>query len=137
MNPLKEMIAGAVDRLGDELERLSHSIHDHPELGYQEVKAAAWLTEFLDAQGFKVEGGGGKVRLIKGGVFKDVDAAMMVHGWDRWIPHMDLLGIVRVGLEFTGKAAHASADPWEGVNALDAAVQTYTNVAMLRQQVRP
>src|SRR3989442_4868671 len=62
---------------------------------------------------------------------------MMVHGWDRWVRHMDLLGIARVGLEFTGKAAHASADPWEGVNALDAAVQTYTNVAMLRQQVGP
>ena len=212
MNPLKELIAKAVDRLGDDLERLSHRIHDNPELGYAEVKAAAWLTEFLDAQGFKVErgvagvetafratletgegptiailceydalpgighacghnaiatagvgagaglaavrdrlpagrvlvigtpaeeGGGGKVRLIKGGVFTRVDAAMMVHGWDRWVPHMDLLGIVRVGLEFTGKAAHASADPWEGVNALDAAVQTYTNVAMLRQQVRP
>ena len=40
-----------------------------------------------------------------------------------------LLGIVRVGFEFTGKAAHASADPWEGVNALDAAVQTYNNAA--------
>ena len=212
MTPLKETIAKAVDRLGDDLERISHQIHDHPELGYQEVKAAAWLTEFLGAQGFKVErgvagvetafratletgegptvailceydalpgighacghnaiatagvgagaglaavrdrlpkgrvrvigtpaeeGGGGKVRLIKGGVFKDVDVAMMVHGWDRWVPHMDLLGVARVGLEFTGKAAHASADPWEGVNALDAVVQTYTNVAMLRQQVRP
>jgi metal-dependent amidase/aminoacylase/carboxypeptidase family protein len=50
---------------------------------------------------------------------------------------MDLLGIVRVGFEFTGKASHASADPWEGVNALDAAIQTYNNVSMLRQQVRP
>src|SRR2546428_121278 len=53
MNPLKELIAKAVDRLGDDLERLSHRIHDNPELGYAEVKAAAWLTEFLDAQGFK------------------------------------------------------------------------------------
>jgi len=212
MDALKEMIATAVDRLGDDLEKLSHRIHDNPELGYHEVKAAAWLTEFLDAQGFKVErgvagvetafratletgdgptiailceydalpqighacghnviatagvgagaglaavrdrlpkgriqvvgtpaeeGGGGKVRLIKGGVFRDVDAAMMVHGFDRWVAHFDLLGIIRVGFEFTGKAAHASADPWEGVNALDAAVQTYNNVAMLRQQVRP
>src|SRR5207244_3518849 len=83
------------------------------------------------------EGGGGKVKLIQGGVFKDVDAAMMVHGFDQWVGHMDLLGIVRVGFEFTGKAAHASADPWEGVNALDAAVQTYNNVSMLRQQMRP
>jgi amidohydrolase len=83
------------------------------------------------------EGGGGKVKLIKAGVFAGVDAAMMVHGWDRWIPHQDLLGIVRVGFEFTGKAAHASADPWEGVNALDAVIQTFNNVSMLRQQVRP
>jgi amidohydrolase len=83
------------------------------------------------------EGGGGKCRLIKAGVFKDVDAAMMVHGFDQWVGHMDLLGIVRVGFEFTGKAAHASADPWEGVNALDAAIQAYNNVSMLRQQVRP
>ena len=212
MNALKDTIAKAVDRLGDDLEKLSHQIHDNPELGYHEVKAAAWLTEFLDGQGFTVErgvagvetafratletgdgptiailceydalpqighacghnviatagvgagaglaavrdqlpkgriqvvgtpaeeGGGGKVRLINAGVFRDVDAAMMVHGFDRWVAHSDLLGIIRVGFEFTGKAAHASADPWEGVNALDAAVQTYNNVAMLRQQVRP
>src|SRR5438128_11257272 len=83
------------------------------------------------------EGGGGKVKLIQGGVFKHVDAAMMVHGFDQWVGHMDLLGIVRVGFEFTGKAAHASADPWEGVNALDGVIQTYNNVSMLRQQVRP
>lgn len=41
------------------------------------------------------EGGGGKVKLIKAGIFKDVDAAMMCHGWDQWILHQDLLGIVR------------------------------------------
>jgi metal-dependent amidase/aminoacylase/carboxypeptidase family protein len=77
------------------------------------------------------------VRLIEGGVFERVDAAMMIHGFDRWILHQDLLGIVRVGFEFTGKAAHASADPWEGINALDAVIQTFNNVSMLRQQVRP
>jgi len=83
------------------------------------------------------EGGGGKVRLLRGGIFRDVDAAMMVHGWDRWVPHQDLLGVARVGFEFTGKAAHASADPWEGVNALDGVIQTFNNVGMLRQQIRP
>jgi amidohydrolase len=212
MSAVKNQIATAVDRLADELESLSRRIHDNPELGYQEVKAAGWLTEFLAGQGFKVErgvggvetafratietgdgpsiailceydalpaighacghnviatagvgagaglaavrdqlpkgrvqvigtpaeeGGGGKVRLIRGGVFKGVDAAMMIHGWDRWVPHQDLLGVVRVGFEFTGKAAHASADPWEGINALDGVIQTFNNVSMLRQQVRP
>jgi len=83
------------------------------------------------------EGGGGKVRLIKAGVFKGVDCAMMIHGFDRTLLHQDLLGIVRGTFEFTGKASHASADPWEGINALDAVIQMYNAVSMLRQQVRP
>jgi len=66
-----------------------------------------------------------------------VDAAMMIHGFDRTLLHQDLLGIARATFEFAGRASHASADPWEGVNALDACVQTYNAVAMLRQQVRP
>jgi amidohydrolase len=212
MSTMKALIGEAVDSLADDLEQLSHRIHANPELGYQEVKAAGWLTEFLAAQGFAVErgvggvdtafratidngegptiailceydalpaighacghnviaasgagagaalarvrdrlprgrilvvgtpaeeGGGGKVRLIEAGVFKNVDAAMMVHGWDQWIGHQDLLGIARVSFEFAGKAAHAAADPWEGVNALDAVIQTFNNVGMLRQQIRP
>jgi len=83
------------------------------------------------------EGGGGKVKLIQGGVFKDVDCAMMIHGFDRTLLHQDLLGIVRVTFEYTGKAAHASVDPWAGVNALDACIQTFNAISMLRQQVRP
>ncbi|HVQ76737.1 MAG TPA: M20 family metallopeptidase [Candidatus Binatia bacterium] len=83
------------------------------------------------------EGGGGKVKLIRAGVFKDVDCAMMIHSFDRTILHQDLLGIVRVTFEFTGRASHASADPWEGVNALDACIQTFNAVSMMRQQMRP
>lgn len=83
------------------------------------------------------EGGGGKVKLIKAGVFRDVDCAMMIHGFDRTLLHQDLLGIARGTFEFTGKASHASADPWEGVNALDACIQMYNSVSMLRQQIRP
>jgi amidohydrolase len=83
------------------------------------------------------EGGGGKIRLIEGGVFKDVDCAMMIHGFDRTILHQDLLGIVRVTFDFTGKAAHAAADPWEGLNALDGVIQTFNAINALRQQVRP
>lgn len=40
-------------------------------------------------------------------------------------------------VEFTGKSAHAGGNPWEGVNALDALVASYNNVAVLRQQMRP
>ena len=57
MSAVKDLIGQAVDRLADELEALSRQIHDHPELAYQEVKAAGWLADFLAKQGFKVERG--------------------------------------------------------------------------------
>ena len=39
--------------------------------------------------------------------------------------------------EFSGKSAHAGGNPWEGINALDALIAAYNNVAVLRQQVLP
>ena len=36
-----------------------------------------------------------------------------------------------------GEAAHAAAQPWNGRNALDAAVLGYMNIAALRQHIRP
>lgn len=39
--------------------------------------------------------------------------------------------------EFSGKSAHAGGNPWEGINALDALVTSYNNVAVLRQQLLP
>jgi amidohydrolase len=83
------------------------------------------------------ERGGGKGVLVAAGLFEGVDSAMMIHGFDRTLLHQDLLGVVRVTFEWTGRAAHASVDPWEGVNALDACVATFNAVAMLRQQMRP
>jgi len=210
---LKDDIRRAVDGLGDELEALSRRIHGHPELAYEEVQAARWLTEFLEGKGLAVErgvggvptafrasiegagrgptvailceydalpeighacghnviatsgagagaalalvrsrlpagrvevigtpaeeGGGGKVKLMRAGVFERVDCTMMIHGFDHTILHQELLGIVRADFEYHGRAAHAAADPWAGVNALDACIQTFNGVSMLRQQVRP
>ena len=48
-----------------------------------------------------------------------------------------MLTIMRITLTYTGKAAHASAQPWEGRNALDAAVLCYNNISVLRQQLKP
>lgn len=59
VDPLKPKVSEAVDQLADELEQLSHRIHDHPELGFQEVKAHSWLTEFLEKHGARVERGVG------------------------------------------------------------------------------
>lgn len=41
----------------DALIGLSHRIHGHPELGFEEEKSSEWLCESLDAAGFKVEKG--------------------------------------------------------------------------------
>ena len=43
----------------------------------------------------------------------------------------------RVDITYKGKASHAAAFPWEGINALDAAVMTYQSVSVLRQQMKP
>ena len=41
----------------DGLIRLSHRIHAHPEVGFEEEHASAWLCEALDEAGFAVEKG--------------------------------------------------------------------------------
>ena len=45
--------------------------------------------------------------------------------------------VSRVIVTFKGKASHAAAAPWDGVNALDAAVMTYSAVSCMRQQMKP
>ncbi|KAJ5691812.1 Peptidase M20D amidohydrolase predicted [Penicillium macrosclerotiorum] len=93
------------------------------------------------------EGGGGKLLLINAGAYKDVDACFMVHPFPVLPGAPDLLSSSscagqylandKVEVTFTGKPAHASAAPWEGVNALDAVVAAYVNISMLRQQILP
>ena len=83
------------------------------------------------------EGGGGKVFLLRDGAFDDVDAALMVHPADHDLPSMAAIAIQRLSVTYTGQASHAAAAPWNGRNALDAAVLGYVNVAALRQHIRP
>jgi amidohydrolase len=83
------------------------------------------------------EGGGGKVKMARAGAFDGIDAAMMVHPADADLIRMDCIAIQELEVEYHGRAAHAAAAPWEGVNALDAAVLGYMNVATLRQHIRP
>jgi amidohydrolase len=83
------------------------------------------------------EGGAGKVRLLEAGVFADVDAVMMIHPLCRtrlWRPS---LGLLKVKAEYFGKAAHASASPWQGVNALNAVIALFNGLDAMRQQIRP
>jgi amidohydrolase len=83
------------------------------------------------------EGGGGKIAMARRGAFDGVDAAMMVHPADADLISMDCVALQSMRIQYQGKAAHAAAAPWEGRNALDAAVLGYTSVAAMRQHIRP
>jgi amidohydrolase len=93
------------------------------------------------------EGGGGKCKLIDAGAFSEpeVVAAIMAHPVGASQFHGGITGLAglkfiashKFRVEYRGKQAHAGGEPWNGVNALDAAVACYNNVSMLRQQMRP
>jgi amidohydrolase len=54
---LAATIDATIDREKDALFKLSHDIHQNPELRFEEHKASAWIAELLRAQGFAVEHG--------------------------------------------------------------------------------
>jgi len=54
---LKTSVISEIDSRGHGLSELSLKIHSNPELGFQEVKAAAWLTQYLEENGFSIERG--------------------------------------------------------------------------------
>jgi len=54
---LKASVSGEVDARRQELKKLSQKLHANPEIGFHEVKAAAWLTGYLEENGFSVERG--------------------------------------------------------------------------------
>src|SRR5262249_46887088 len=51
----KEQVCARVEAQRDALISLSARIHGCPELNFEEHRAAAWLTEFLESAGLRVE----------------------------------------------------------------------------------
>jgi len=202
--------AEAVRDARDDLITLSHFIHAHPELGYEEYQSAEAVAGAAERAGFTLErgiaglatafratkghgrlhiafcaeydalpdvghacghniiaaaslgaaiglaavadeldltvillgtpseeGGGGKIDLLRAGYFNDVHAAMMIHPWPTERLEAACLAVDHFDVTFTGKEAHASAAPWEGVNALDALNVAQVALALARQQFRP
>ncbi len=54
---LKASVIEEIDARRHQLSELSLKIHSNPELGFQEVKAARWLTQYLKENGFSIEQG--------------------------------------------------------------------------------
>ncbi len=200
----------AVDRHLDELVSLSHFVHAHPELCYDETASAHAVAEALRAGGLEThegvydlatavesrtgsgeltvavcaeydalpevghacghniiaatavgaglalaevadeidlsvrvlgtpaeEGGGGKILMLERGAFAGVHAAMMVHPWPTERLVGRCLAVAHFDVTFTGREAHASAAPWEGINAQDALTVSQVAIGLLRQQLPP
>ena len=207
---LKRAVCQAVDARRDALVAVAREIHAHPELAFEERRAAALLVRALKDEGLPVEApaygldtafesrvgaagptvallaeydalpgighacghnliaaaalgaglalaslgprlpgrvrvlgtpaeeqGGGKELLARAGAFDGVDAALMVHPAGVDLITMPSLAFAEVDAVYHGRAAHASAMPERGVNALDALVTSYQAIAQLRQHIRP
>ncbi len=210
LKTLKQEVCDAIDALGTEIVAVSHEIHAHPELAFEEVRASrlladaarkrglaaklgaygletaiaadfgasgptvALLSEYdalpgighacghniiattalgaalgLAALGARLPGrvrwlgtpaeerGGGKELMARKGAFDGVDAALMVHPSGVDLATMPCIAIAELEVTYRGVAAHASAMPERGVNALDALVIAYQAIAALRQHIRP
>lgn len=128
----------------DALPRVGHAC-GHNIIAAAALGAGVALAPLADQLGITVtvlgtpaeERFGGKVDLINAGAFDDVTAAMMIHPSPRDVLDPPTLAVSHIDVEFHGKASHAAFAPQEGVNALDAFVQAYVNVATLRQALLP
>jgi amidohydrolase len=208
LEALKRKACERVDGEKGRLIELSMRIHGAPELKFEERRAAGWLADYLESQGYVVEraayamptafvarrgsgsprvailceydalpgighacghniiatagvgaaaalaglgetagtvvilgtpgeeGGGGKILMARAGAFDGVDAAMMVHPASGDLLGMHVLAVSQVEVEYTGRAAHASAFPHRGINALDGLITAYVAIAQLRQHIR-
>jgi len=137
---LRIVLCAEYDALPDVGHACGHNIIAASSLG-----AAIGLAAIAEEIGVTVillgtpseEGGGGKIDLINAGYFRDVHAAMMVHPWPNERLEAQCLAVDHFDVTFEGKEAHASAAPWEGVNALDALTIAQVAIGLLRQQLRP
>lgn len=57
LDRMKSDIRAVIEHARSRLIRLSHEIHAHPEIGFEEEKACGWLCDLLSAEGFYVERG--------------------------------------------------------------------------------
>lgn len=78
---------------------------------------------------------GGKVKMIRAGALKGIDAALMVHPSWRTTPDTGSTAAQRVKVRFRGKSAHAAAAPELGKNALDAVMLLFQGINAWRQQL--
>jgi len=115
----------------------------HNLLGTVSTGAGIILKQIIDEIGGTVivfgtpaeETSGAKVTYVENHEFDGVDIAMMAHPFNEYIKSGTSLALEPIQFEFFGKAAHAASAPQKGINALDAAIQTFNSVNALREHI--
>jgi aminobenzoyl-glutamate utilization protein B len=81
---------------------------------------------------------GGKIYMARAGLFNDLDICLDWHPADRThAGTQSSQALIDFVVRFKGKTAHAAADPWNGVSAVDA-MEFYTHgLNYLREHVKP
>lgn len=79
--------------------------------------------------------GSAKGSFVRHGYLKDVDLAFMLHPSGKTGVTNESLAVDPLDFHFYGQAAHASASPDKGINALDAVIQLFNGINALRQHV--
>jgi amidohydrolase len=80
---------------------------------------------------------GGKITMLDAGIFEDTTAALMIHPGIYTEVAYASLACISLVVEFFGKTAHSAAAPWKGINALDAMIQLFVSVDLLKKQLPP
>lgn len=81
------------------------------------------------------EGGGGKIYMLREGVFDPADVSLMWHGGNRVQVGSPNNAAGMMTYRFTGRSAHTGATPHKGINAGDAAMLLFSGVNALRQHL--
>ncbi|TMH60582.1 MAG: amidohydrolase [Betaproteobacteria bacterium] len=77
--------------------------------------------------------------LVRAGLFKDADAALIIHIGDNFSTGHGLQNYAAISAKFTfhGKTAHGAVNPWEGRDAVDAVELMDMGFDKLREHLRP
>ncbi|MDX1492435.1 MAG: amidohydrolase, partial [Longimicrobiales bacterium] len=120
----------------------------HHLFGAGSVAAAIAVKEWLEESGQPgtirlygtpaEEGGAGKVYMVRGGLFEDVDAVLHWHaGSSNNASATSSLANKSAKFRFYGQSSHAAGAPWRGRSALDGVEAMNDMVNMLREHAEP
>ena len=136
--PTKESLEGGAPGHG-----CGHNLFGAGSLGaaiaIKELIAAGRLKGTIQFFGTPAEEAvGGKIYMLRDGVFKDVDVMLAWHPSDETQSDTkSSQALVDLSIEFRGRAAHAAYDPWNGQSASDGLEIFTYSVNMMREHIRP